>query len=139
MNGITWSSDMRVGQARMDAAHEALLAELAALESAGEADFCDRFCSMVVRLERDFREEERLMEEIDSPGLCIHREHHARVLAALHGAAGRAMQADCRDARAAVALLPDWFMLHLSTMDTALALTLELYECEGELQARPVP
>jgi hemerythrin len=137
MNMVNWSSDMRLGVARIDTAHESFLRALTMVAEAGDDHFCDAFCGLVRRVEHDFLEEEAMMEEIDFPGLHSHREQHARVLGTLHQVAGHVMQGDIGTGRTAVALLPQWFMLHLSTMDTALALALELCECEAA--AVPVP
>lgn len=130
MSTLTWSSDMRFGLPRIDGAHESVLRELTTLAETGDDDFCAAFCRLVERLEHDFLEEEALMEEIDYPGLHTHREQHARVLGALHQVSGHVMQGDIETGRKAVELLPQWFLLHISTLDTALALAVELCECE---------
>lgn len=66
------------------------------------------------------------MERIDFAGLRAHREQHARVLGGLHRADPYVRRGDVALGREAVALLPQWFLLHQSTMDMALALALDL-------------
>lgn len=137
METITWTADMRLGLPRVDAAHESLVMELERLVHMADTGFSTAFQNLVERIERDFQEEEAMMEEMDYPGLCGHREQHARVLGALHHVAARVMDGDIAVGREALALLPQWFVMHLSTMDTALALACEL--CDSERSALPVP
>ncbi|HVL76583.1 MAG TPA: hemerythrin domain-containing protein [Noviherbaspirillum sp.] len=130
MSTVNWSPDMRLGIPRLDRAHEAFMRELERLREIPDAHFGPAFHSMVVRMEGDFQEEEALMEDIDFPGLHVHREQHARVLGALHHVAARVMGGDYASGREATDLLEQWFLMHLSTMDTVLALTLEVIEAE---------
>jgi len=140
MNMQRWSPDMRLGFPRIDAGHEAFLRELERLETVSDERFCAAFQAVISLLESDFREEESVMEEIDYQGAAAHREQHARVLAALHQAAAHTMQGDLALGRHAAGLLGQWFIMHLATQDTALALTLELRQIDGiALQEPPVP
>jgi hemerythrin len=138
MNTINWSADMCLGLPQMDAAHESFLQEIAALEQMEDpARFCSGFLALIEHVETDFREEEQQMEEIDYPGLACHREQHARVLATLHRVAPCVMGGDMALGREALRLLPQWFMVHLSTMDTVLALTLKMIRSEQPELGRP--
>lgn len=137
MNTVSWTPDMCLGLPSVDAAHESFLQELERLAETDDDDFGAAFLRLVAHIERDFHEEEAMMEQIDYPGLCGHREQHARVLGALHHVAARVMAGDSALGREALALLPQWFAVHLSTMDTALALAWEL--CEAEQGAMPAP
>lgn len=140
MNTPRWSADMRLGIPEIDVAHKAFLQQVEHLEQADDDQFCAAFLAMVARLEFDFREEELLMEEMDFAGLSAHREQHARVLGALHQATGHLMQGNLAVARHAVALLGQWFVVHLATLDTVLALTLELAQNErAAVQEPPMP
>lgn len=131
MQTIKWSQDMSLGVPEMDLAHKAFLEELSALLAVSDEQFGPAFLVLVARIEGDFREEEELMEDLDYPGIAGHREQHARILGALHQVASRVMDGDIALGREAVALLPQWFMFHLSTMDTALAFALDLDKEEG--------
>ncbi|RKH09064.1 hypothetical protein D7V77_42800 [Corallococcus sp. CA041A] len=93
------------------------------LEQAPDAEFAAAFTRFVARVERDFREEEDLMEQIAFSGLNSHREQHARMLGGLHHVARQVMAGDMNAGREVVALMPGWFMLHIETMDGALAVT----------------
>lgn len=126
MQSINWSKDMSLGVPAMDDAHKAFLDELAALLTVPDDRFGPALLSLIARIECDFRDEEQLMEELDYPGIQGHREQHARVLGALHHIAPRVMDGDIALGREAVDLLPQWFLFHLSTMDTALAFAIDM-------------
>lgn len=131
MQTVGWSQDMLLGFPAIDDAHEELLKELTDLLTATDERFGPGFLALIERFERDFREEEMLMDDIDYPGIQGHREQHARVLGALHHVAPRVMDGDIALGREAVELLPQWFLFHLSTMDTALAFALDMERQES--------
>ena len=108
---------MELGVGDIDDAHRALLEMINVLLDASDKEVLQGIGPLVDMLERDFREEELQMEQIDYPAVRIHREQHARVLATLH----RIPEDDVTAARSALILLPQWFSLHLSTFDTGLA------------------
>ena len=126
MQNIKWSEDMSLGVPGMDKWHRELLDELTGLLTAPDGGFAPAFMRMIEKIEKDFHEEEDLMEEIDYADLQGHREQHARVLGALHHIAPHVMNGDLALGREAVELLPQWFLYHLSTMDTALAFALDM-------------
>jgi hemerythrin len=119
--GRYWSPRMSLGVPSVDACHRELLDELAMLEDAPDKEFAASYTRFVARVERDFREEEDLMEQTAFCGLPSHREQHARMLAGLHHVARQVMAGDIASGRDVVALMPGWFMLHIETMDGALA------------------
>ena len=131
MQSIHWDQNMSLGVPEMDSAHKAFLDELEELLTLPDERFAAAFMTMIGKMEMDFREEELLMEEIEYPGLQGHCEQHARVLGALHHVAPHVMSGDLVLGREAVELLPQWFLFHLSTMDTALAFALDLEHSES--------
>lgn len=108
---------MELGVDDIDEAHRALLDMINALLDGEDGDIVRGMAPLVDMLERDFREEELQMEQVDYAGIRTHREQHARVLATLH----RLPSGDAAAARAALILLPQWLSVHLSTFDSALA------------------
>lgn len=126
MQSIKWSQDMSLGVKDMDDAHKEFFEDLTVLLTMPDEGFAPAFMRLIEKVEKDFHEEEDLMEEIDYPGLQGHREQHARVLGALHHVAPHVMNGDMALGREAAELLPQWFLFHLSTMDTALAFALDL-------------
>lgn len=124
MYPIHWTQDMQLGIPEMDESHRAMLDELNRLAQADDADLMDRFARLVASIERDFREEEDTMERIDYMDLRPHCEHHARTLSGLHHAASLGWQGDLSEVRRAIELLPQWFVMHLHTMDIRLAMAI---------------
>lgn len=139
MEKLVWSPLMSVGVPAMDDAHRAFVEELANLVTVPDREFGAGLFALISDMERDFREEEELMEEIDFPAIQTHREQHARVLSALHHVIPDVMQGDCMSARKVIELLPQWFLFHLMTMDMALAVTLDLAGSQAFLPAIPIP
>jgi len=117
-----WTPRLALDMPALDAAHRELLDELSRLSDMPDEEFASGYARFVAQVERDFREEEDLMEETGFSGLPSHREQHARVLGGLHHVARQVMAGDLAPGREVVALMPGWFLLHIETMDGALAL-----------------
>jgi hemerythrin len=120
MEQMTWLSEMTVGNAAIDAAHKALFDQMVLLLCGKDSALATGFLSLADKLERDFREEETLMEGIDFPGIRRHREEHAKVLSALH----HLDPSDAAAAREVLTLMLQWFPAHVATMDAALVAAL---------------
>lgn len=125
MQTTPWNSEFILGQKSLDAAHRGLFAALARLAALPDEAFASGFEDTVAAVERDFRAEEALMEHLDDENLQEHREQHARMLSGLHHAAAALAEGDSKLARHAIFLLGEWLPLHITTMDRALAATVE--------------
>ncbi|CAN7602259.1 MULTISPECIES: bacteriohemerythrin [Duganella] len=121
METTGWSADMALGIPLFDEAHQALAEQVKQLLDGPDEQFEAGMARLTDALEEDFRLEESLMEAIDYPAICSHREQHARVLATLHGLE----PGDIAAGRKAAGLILPWFELHLATADTALAIALQ--------------
>jgi hemerythrin len=118
----TLPSTLISGVPAIDSLHEEFLEALIGLSSASDTDFVDRYQDFVKQAEEAFRVEEEWMEQLDLPIIKSHREQHARVLGALHHVYSRIQDGDLTVGKEVVKrLLPRWFILHISTMDAALA------------------
>lgn len=122
MDVFAWAPAMELGNPALDEAHKALFVEMMRLHCAPDGALAEGLPKLCDKLERDFREEESLMEALDWPDLREHREQHARVLSALH----HVEVGEPAEAREALMLLPQWFQLHLATMDRSLAAALDM-------------
>lgn len=120
MKKMTWLSELTVGNAALDAAHKGMFDQMVLLLCGKDSGLAAGFLSLADKLERDFREEEMLMEDIDFPGIRRHREEHAKVLSALH----RVDPGDPLAAREVLTLMMQWFPAHVATMDAALVAAL---------------
>ena len=138
MESLTWTVQMALGIPEMDREHKAMLENLAHLAALPNAEFGARFFSLIATMESDFRCEEELMEKINFPALQSHREQHARVLSALHHVVPSVKLGEFGTAREAIELLPQWFLFHLSTMDTALVVALDMARMDTQAGSRPV-
>jgi len=134
METKAWNANMALGIPLFDEAHQALAEQVGRLLDGPDSELEAGLEALVAALEEDFRVEESLMETIDYPAICSHREQHARVLAALHCLA----PGDIAAARHAVGLLLPWFEMHLATADTALAIALQMAG-EARRTAEPMP
>ena len=110
-----------LGVASMDYSHQHLLDELAGLEAVCDQEFARCYPSLVAAIERDFRQEEELMEEVGLASFQTHLEQHARMLSALHHVAPHVQEGDVDPGREAVVLLHTWLTVHIDIMDKALA------------------
>lgn len=117
-----WAPRLTLGLPAVDAAHRDLMDALARLADMPDAEFPECYARFVAQVEKDFREEEDLMEASSFPGLPSHREQHARVLGGLHHVARQVMTGELAPGREVVALMPGWFLMHIETMDSAMAL-----------------
>ena len=135
MQELFWSPEMSLGVPSMDQAHQGFLEQLASLANLPDAEFAVSYAALIACVERDFYAEQVMMDEIDFPANNSHVEQHARILSALHHANSRVMEGDIAAGREVIALLPQWFTFHLSTMDMALAIAYELARAPGEVPA----
>ena len=122
MEKVEWAPAMVLGVDAVDAAHRDLLERMNHFLNGSDSEVAQGMEALVTAMERDFRAEEELMEQIAYPGIRPHMEQHARVLATLH----RIEPGDVAAALAALVLLPQWFEVHRATLDTALAVALDL-------------
>lgn len=111
----------------MDKLHHDLFATLDELSCVTDYEFPEGYCSLVRKVERAFRAEEQWMEDTNFPAMLVHQEQHARVLGGLHNVHMRVMSGDLEIGRKVVDdLLPQWLAFHISTMDTALAVAMQM-------------
>jgi hemerythrin len=139
MENLKWSPEMVLGVPNVDALHQSLVETLAALRIASDEKFPHHYNILIADMEHDFYEEERQMEEIGFAALHAHREQHARVLGAMHQAQGHVMCGDIQAAREVIAILPQWFTFHLSTMDAELAIAIRLDAEQKQSEAHENP
>jgi hemerythrin len=126
MRTVSWCAQMSLGVPAMDNAHKAFLGELEALANAGREQLAVGINVLIASMERDFREEEALMESIAFPALASHREQHRRALDGLKQAYPYISGGDLDVGQATISQLTQWFLIHLSTMDLGLAIALEM-------------
>lgn len=131
MHETTWPLEPVSGVPELDQLHRDLFAAMGRLACAADHDFCAGYEDFVSQLELAFRTEEQWMDDIDFPAFKVHQEQHARVLGGLHAIHGSIVGGDIKLGRDVVEkLLPQWFAFHISTMDEALAVAMQLAQSE---------
>jgi len=126
MTDFAWDDARHaLGVAEMDATHREFVALANRLAVADEAAFAALFGEFLDHTRSHFAAEDAAMRASRFPATGEHIGEHQRVLAELR-AFNRSVQAGrLRMARAFVReSLPEWFALHLATMDSALAVHL---------------
>lgn len=126
MGTLAWSPHMALGVGPLDHARQIMVQDLAALIDDTGPGFTARLAGFAARLERNFGEEEALMEAVQLPEMARHREQHARLLDALDDAIADAGRGNCAGARSLLSLVLHWMVFHLTTMDTTLAVVLDM-------------
>jgi len=108
--------------AEMDATHAEFLALVALLSESDDTDFAGLFLKLVDHCRLHFLGEGRLMRISRFPALAEHEAEHHRIYADLVQMLRAVQRGRLLLPRAFVRRgLPEWFMLHLASMDAALA------------------
>jgi hemerythrin-like metal-binding protein len=110
-----------VGYELIDRDHEEFIALLNQLDSASNADFPVLFQQLHEHTEQHFDRENQLMMQFAYPGEIEHKGEHQRVLGEFRQFKTRVNKGMITFGRSFVReRLPQWFGLHVTTMDSAL-------------------
>jgi len=120
---LIWNESRHaLGAPEMDATHREFATLAQELTRAGSEDFPLLFDVLIDHTRRHFDNESRLMRSSRFPAIAEHESEHQRVLGDLTRLRTGIDEGRVAFARAYVREgLPEWFNLHLATMDTALA------------------
>lgn len=111
-----------VGYPAIDNDHQAFVELLNQLEVANNADFASLFRTLFEHTEQHFERENQLMQDYGFPATAEHRGEHQRVLGEFKQFQSRVDKGMLAFGRSFVKeRLPQWFQLHVTTMDSALA------------------
>lgn len=111
-----------VGHDLIDTDHAEFISLLNALDTAGNADFPALFRQLYEHTEQHFDSENRLMADSGFPAETEHKGEHQRVLGEFKQFKARVDKGLVGFGRSFVRdRLPQWFKLHVATMDSALA------------------
>lgn len=110
----------------MDQTHREFCALVELLSGADDAEFALLFGKLVEHTRQHFAEEGRLMRLCKFPAIGEHEGEHHRVLGEMLQFNRAVLRGRLPLARAYVRTgLPEWFALHLATMDSVLAARLK--------------
>jgi hemerythrin-like metal-binding protein len=117
-----------VGYELIDRDHEEFIALLNQLDSASNADFPVLFQQLHEHTEQHFDRENQLMMQFAYPGEIEHKGDHQRVLGEFRQFKTRVNKGMITFGRSFVReRLPQWFGLHVTTMDSALVAHINNY------------
>jgi len=116
------NNQYQLGVAAMDSTHDEFIQLVNQLGEAGTADFIRLFPAFLAHTEKHFHAEEELMQGSQFPAIEEHRNEHNRVLRDVRAMQAQVARGGISFARAyVIQQVPEWFNLHASTMDSALA------------------
>lgn len=120
-----------LGDATMDRVHEEFIRQHQRLLEALGDEFTRRYGEFLAHTRAHFADEESRMTESACPTLKEHRDDHRRVLGEMEAFAVRVRRGQHRFARSWIRNhLPEWFRIHVTHMDSALAA--HLHACDSE-------
>ncbi|MDD5413010.1 MAG: hemerythrin domain-containing protein [Methylobacter sp.] len=112
---------LTVGYDQIDNDHDEFINLLNELDSAGNANFPVLFKQLYEQTEQHFERENQLMKQFSYPGETEHKGEHQRVLGEFKQFKSRVDKGLIAFGRSFVKdRLPQWFGLHVTTMDSAL-------------------
>ena len=126
-----WPADMQTGIIPLDDLHRELFEMMASTASATDEEFAGNYSALLKKMKCALLKEEQWMEEIDATLLKMYREQHARVLSTLDNIHRKVLEKDFDLGRKVVGdLLPQWYAAHVSTLDMALAIAIQVNNIE---------
>ncbi|MBF0246514.1 MAG: hemerythrin [Alphaproteobacteria bacterium] len=125
---LKWSEEhLALGVGVMDGYHREFISIQNALTFVPKSVFAPLLKELVRHTQEHFAHEELLMKETDFPAFWEHRGEHNRLLGELKAMLMRAERGSLVLPREFInSQLPEWFQLHLITMDSALAAHLKV-------------
>lgn len=119
---LVWDDSLKVGNEIIDHDHQETVELLTELNAAADADFPAAFARFADHLRDHLAREEGLMQQYGFPPYPIHKHEHDRVRLELLGIEKRLAAGNLMLARGyAREVVPDWFINHKNTMDSATA------------------
>ncbi len=117
-----WQEKYLLGVLEMDREHQNFCEELSELLKADSSNFAELIEKLFKHAQKHFKEEEHLMLECGYSSYSEHKSEHDKILGELNLFVQKAKKGNTMMAKAYVKdRLPEWFELHLGTMDSSLA------------------
>ena len=123
MTPIKWTDELKRGIAFQDEDHEEAVAVMNALHACDEADLASLYKKLHEHTKAHLAREDALMDRIGFFATQVHKGEHARVLAEMQDFQDKLDAGEIAAVRTYVEeTVPDWFLNHLDSMDTATAM-----------------
>ncbi len=105
----------------LDEDHQHFADMLNQLENCDAPSFVSLFAQLLEHVETHFEKENQLMDKFNFPAIAEHKGEHQRVIGEIKQFKKRVDKGQLSMAKALIKeRLPQWFSLHLATMDSAL-------------------
>jgi hemerythrin len=118
---LEWSAELELGQPAMDETHREFVDMLNAVADAPDAELLARLDEFIAHTDAHFAQENAWMVDIMFPPIHCHKGEHDNVIGLMREVRSRVAAGQLELGRVLARELPEWFRLHASTMDAALA------------------
>lgn len=123
MTLIKWTDDLKRGISFQDEDHEEAVSLMNKLQSCSNEDLPALYKSFCEHTVAHLLRENELMDRIGFFAIEVHKGEHDRVIAEMNAFQDKLDAGNLADVRTYVTeTLPDWFVNHLNSMDTATAM-----------------
>ncbi|OEJ69056.1 bacteriohemerythrin [Magnetovibrio blakemorei] len=120
---ITWTDALKRGIGFQDDDHEQAVVVMNALQTCSDAELPKLFDELHAHTKAHLAREDELMDRIGFFAASVHKGEHARVLTEMQAYKDKLDAGDIQTVRTYVEeIVPDWFVNHLESMDTATAM-----------------
>ncbi len=121
MPSLEKSAALTIQEPTIDRDHTVFIDFVNQMQTADQQQFVQLFERLLTHTQAHFEYENKLMEQYGFPAIAEHQGEHHRVLTELKRFKQRVDKGMIAMGRAYISeLVPQWFMLHVSTMDRAL-------------------
>lgn len=121
MPTLTWSDDLLLGVAAMDATHVEFVELLAHTEAASDAALLDRWRRLIAHTQCHFDSEDSYMAATRFAASNCHTTQHRMVLEVMRQGLSMGERGELAPIRQMARDLATWFIHHAQSMDAALA------------------
>jgi len=123
MTMITWSDELKRGIAFQDDDHQEAVALMNALQTCSDEELPVLYAKLFAHTKEHLQRENELMDRINFFATEVHKGEHDRVLAEMQEFQDKLDAGNLAEVRVYVEqAIPDWFLNHLDSMDTATAM-----------------
>lgn len=120
-NSMHWEANHTLGYEPMDQIHDEFLGLLAQLQGATNEQLSERLRLMDEHLQNHFEKEDTWMKQTEFPPRRCHMDEHAAVLKSIAEVRALLEQGNFQICRSLTDALEEWFAMHTTHLDSALA------------------
>jgi hemerythrin len=118
---LDWTSELELGDDRIDETHREFVEMVNAVGSASDDRMLAMVDALIAHTEEHFGQEQRWMAATEFPPTHCHLDEHAGVLEAMRETRNYVAEGKTHVGRVLANELGAWFRSHAATMDTMLA------------------